>query len=149
MDSGPRQDDSRAALESRRSDCDILASGDSDWRESLTLEPLTLPSGDRAVVDERKVRDYLLSLAHPVGRFKARFFTRLGYTAEEWWRLLDDILAVAKSGTVAQETEASYGRKFEVDGALEPPTGRPAEVRTVWIVRAGEDFPRLVTVFPR
>lgn len=35
---------------------------------------MKLPNGQKAVVDERKVREYLLSASHPVGRFKARFF---------------------------------------------------------------------------
>jgi len=38
-----------------------------------------VPNHDRAVIDERKVRDYLLSPVHPIGRHKARFFYRLGY----------------------------------------------------------------------
>jgi hypothetical protein len=101
------------------------------------------------VVDDAKVRDYVLSPAHPVGRFEARFFVSLGDTAEEWWRLRDDILALARTGQVAFETDGPYGRKFEVDGILGAPAGRSAMVKTVWIIRAGEDFPRLVTVFPR
>jgi hypothetical protein len=32
-------------------------------------------------VDEQKVRDYLLSPVHPVGRFKARVFAALGFYA--------------------------------------------------------------------
>lgn len=111
---------------------------------------MSLPGADRAVVDDAKVRDYLLSLAHPVGRFKARFFVSLGYTAEEWWRLRDDILSLARSGQVALQSDGPYGRKFEVDGILGAlPSGRSAMVKTVWIIRAGENFPRLVTVFPR
>jgi len=110
---------------------------------------MTLPSADRAVVDDAKVRDYLLSPAHPVGRFKARFFVSLGYTVEEWWRLRDDIVALARSGQLALEADGPYGRKFEVDGILGTSSGRSAMVKTVWIIRAGEDFPRLVTVFPR
>jgi hypothetical protein len=43
-----------------------------------------LPQADRAVVDERKVREYLLSRAHPIGRFKAAFFARAGFEAENW-----------------------------------------------------------------
>jgi hypothetical protein len=110
---------------------------------------MALPNPDRAVIDPFKVRDYLLSSAHPVGRFKARFFVSLGYTADRWEKLQSDILGVARSGTVSGETVTSYGCKFEVDGILTAPSGRSAGVRTVWIIRAGEDFPRLVTVFPR
>jgi hypothetical protein len=39
-----------------------------------------LPNPDRAVVDDAKVRDYLLSPSHPVGRFKAVFFAALGFS---------------------------------------------------------------------
>ena len=110
---------------------------------------MTLPNAERASIDDAKIVDYLLSSAHPVGRFKARFFVSLGYTAAEWWRLRDDILAVARTGSVALESAGPYGRKFEVDGILAAPAGKSAMVRTVWIIRPEEDFPRLVTVFPR
>ena len=110
---------------------------------------MTLPSADRAVIDPTKIRDYLLAATHPVGRFKARFFVSLGYAADQWEQLQDDILAIARSETVSVETGNTYGRKFEVDGILTSPSGRSAAVRTVWIIRAEENFPRLVTVFPR
>ena len=110
---------------------------------------MSLPNADRAVVDPAKIRDYLLAAAHPVGRFKARLFVSLGYAADQWERLRDDILAVARSGSVSGETATTYGRKFEVDGILTTPSGRLATVRTVWLIRTEEDFPRLVTVFPR
>ena len=40
---------------------------------------MKLPNAARAIVDEAKVRDYLLSPEHPVGRFKARVFRAAGY----------------------------------------------------------------------
>lgn len=40
-----------------------------------------LPGAERAFIDPSKVRDYLLSESHPVGRFKAAFFIALGYSA--------------------------------------------------------------------
>jgi len=39
---------------------------------------MSLPNAERAVVDPVKVRDYLLSAVHPIGRFKARFFVAMG-----------------------------------------------------------------------
>jgi Domain of unknown function (DUF6883) len=41
---------------------------------------MRLPGIDDAVVDDGKNRDYLLSESHPVGRFKAAFFSALGYS---------------------------------------------------------------------
>ena len=50
---------------------------------------MLLPNADRAEIDPAKLRDYLLSFTHPVGRFKARFFNALGYIAAEWQTLED------------------------------------------------------------
>jgi len=110
---------------------------------------MSLPNAERAVVDEAKIRGYLLSEAHPVGRFKARVLVSLGYAADQWERLRDDVLAIARSGDLVGQTITGYGRKFEVDGMLSAPSGRSAMVKTVWIIRTNEDFPRLVTVIPR
>ena len=40
---------------------------------------MQLPNAEQAVVDEVKIRTYLLSSEHPVGRFKAAFFRGLGF----------------------------------------------------------------------
>jgi len=42
-----------------------------------------LPNADEAVIEPAKLRDYLLSTTHPLGRFKARFLgaPRAGETA--------------------------------------------------------------------
>jgi hypothetical protein len=45
-----------------------------------------LPGADHAVVEGGKVRDYLLSPEHPIGRFKALFFNTLGYARNQWQR---------------------------------------------------------------
>ena len=39
---------------------------------------MKLPSADRVQIDDRKIREYLLSRTHAVGRFKARFFAAVG-----------------------------------------------------------------------
>lgn len=52
---------------------------------------MPIPNSDRAVIDPAKLRDYLLSRTHPVGRFKAAFFVALGYSADTWSRLEADL----------------------------------------------------------
>ena len=42
---------------------------------------MKLPFAERAIVEPEKVREYLLSPTHPVGRFKAAFFHALGYSS--------------------------------------------------------------------
>ena len=58
---------------------------------------MKLPNADHASIDPAKIRDYLLSGAHPVGRFKAAYFTALGYTQGQWERLRDDLLDLARN----------------------------------------------------
>jgi hypothetical protein len=58
---------------------------------------LRLPGGESAVISRTKIHDYLLSATHPIGRFKAAFFSVLGYTMANWERLRKDLFA-ARSG---------------------------------------------------
>ena len=54
---------------------------------------MLLPNAERAEIDPQKLHGYLLSSTHPVGRFKARFFAALGYTAERWQQFEADLRA--------------------------------------------------------
>jgi hypothetical protein len=109
---------------------------------------MRLPGADRALVAPEKVRDYLLSVAHPIGRFKARFFTALGYSRMSWKRLETDLRHIAARHRATLTDANRYGQKYEVRGRLEGPNGRVAELVTVWIVLRDEEMPRFVTAFP-
>jgi hypothetical protein len=110
---------------------------------------MTIPKADRATIDPAKLRDYLLSDTHPVGRFKAAFFRALGYSTDTWERLRDDLLSLLRTNPAAPGNPNAFGQTFQVDGMLIGPLGRSAEVRTVWMIRTSEDIPRFVTAFPR
>ena len=99
-------------------------------------------------VDVAKVRDYLLSSTHPVGRFKASFFFRLGYLPEEWQILAADLRAIPAAGVTSRTISGRHGVKHIVSGTLTGPNGVVAEVTTVWIVRHGDTVLRLVTAYP-
>jgi len=107
-----------------------------------------LPGAERAVIDDAKIRGYLLSESHPVGRFKAKFFVAMGYSASAWRVLAADLRshALANEGVATEANE--YGQKYEVRGSLKRPAKRSAVVVSVWIVLRDEDFPRFVTAFP-
>ncbi len=109
---------------------------------------MKLPRGDAAIVELAKVRHYLLSAFHPIGRFKAAFFRSIGYTAAEWHVLELDLRALAAHGDAIAVESTTSGQKYEVRGNLQGPSGARASVVTVWIVLAGEDLPRFVTVYP-
>ena len=109
---------------------------------------MQLPNADRAVVDPRKVQDYLLSETHPIGRFKAALFLSLGYSSAQWETLRDDLLGIARAGEAIPGLPSAYGRKYEVDGVLNGPSRRSIPFRTVWIV-VDDNPPKFVTAFPR
>ena len=110
---------------------------------------MKLPNSQKAVVDERKVREYLLSSSHPVGRFKARFFGSIGFSAEAWSGFVEALQRLAVEGDAQVLDESEYGQKYVVRGRIGGPGARQTEVESVWIIRAGDDTPRLVTVYPR
>jgi len=116
-----------------------------DWHE---LRRRRMPNVARARIDPLKLRDYVLSPKHEVGRYKAAFFRSLGYSLHGW-RLLEADLRRQHLTRLASECIATpYGRKFVVRASLEGPARSTPVVVSVWIVLTGEDFPRFVTVYP-
>ncbi len=79
-----------------------------------------------AIVSADKLRDYLLSSAHPIGRYKSTFFRSLGYAPEQWQVLERDLRGVLSN-------EAN---------------GRSAGIVSIWIILLGEKAPRFVTAYP-
>jgi hypothetical protein len=107
----------------------------------------SIPAANTAIIVPEKLRDYVLSPTHPVGRFKAVFFAKLGYSQDAWQRLADDLRA--QHLPIAATSEATpYGVKYRIVGPLTGPAGRSAMVVSVWMVRANGAAPHLVTLFP-
>jgi len=109
---------------------------------------LKLPNVENAVIDSEKLRDYLLSPSHPVGRFKAAFFSSLGYRQEDWKQLEADLRRQHLTKDAVLHRETSYGRKYEIHGRIRGPAGKTREVVSVWIILVDEEVPRFVTAYP-
>jgi hypothetical protein len=109
---------------------------------------LQIPNADRALIDPAKLHGYLLSRSHPVGRFKAAFFLALGYSPEDWQRLEADLRNQHLSKDARLGERSSYGQKYAIHATLVGPSGRSAEVVSVWLVRPREEFARFVTAYP-
>jgi hypothetical protein len=107
-----------------------------------------LPNAERAEIDPAKLRDYLLSPTHPVGRFKERFFNALGYVAAEWQALEADLRIQHLSQPATPGARHAYGRSYTIRAILKGPTGQAAMVVSVWFIGVGRDVPRLVTAYP-
>ena len=109
---------------------------------------MKLRNADRAIVDAATLHGYLLSATHPVGRFKAKFFHRLGYDADQWRQLDADLRGQHLPEDARLVDSTLYGRKYEIRAILKGPNGRTDVVVSIWFVRVGEDFPRFVTAYP-
>ena len=101
---------------------------------------MPLPNRDRAHIDRRKLTDYLLNRNHPDATGKSAFFcSRYG---NDWERLRDDLFDHAE-GAVVDVEETRHGTRYVIEEPLSGPL-----VRSVWMIRTGESFPRLVTAYP-
>lgn len=109
---------------------------------------MKLPNGAHAVVDIEKLRDYCLSAQHPEGRHKARvFLSALGMTASDADKLREILLSAATVNNDVSMTSADkYGCRYSFDLVINLGS-REALVRSAWIIKTGEDFPRLVSCY--
>ena len=107
-----------------------------------------VPNIDRASVPREKVTDYLLSTEHPVGRHKAHFFVRFGFSLVEWERLAAALVRHLSSQVVTNVETTAFGMRYVVEGIMPTPDGRSPHVRTVWFVDTGAEAPRFVTAYP-
>jgi hypothetical protein len=109
---------------------------------------MKLPNGNRAFVEIAKLRNYCLDPTHLRGRHKARVFaSKLGITAREAPLLRDALLGAAReSDNAVPGDRDSFGRRFVLDFDIQGPKAR-GTLRSAWIVRAKEDFPRLISCF--
>lgn len=106
-----------------------------------------MPNGHQAVVDIRKLQDYSLNPDHPEGKHKARVFaSALGLTQQDADWLRDTLLHVARGNDARLGRLTPHGQRYEVDFTTNR-HGRTARLRSVWNIRPGENWPRLVTCY--
>lgn len=109
---------------------------------------MLLPNAELALIDPAKLRDYLLSSIHPIGRFKARVFSALGFSADRWHEL-DEALRLQHLAQDAMPAgTVGTGQKFAIAAILNGPTGQSAMVVSVWFIPAPGAAPRFVTAYP-
>lgn len=108
---------------------------------------MKIPNAENAYVDLVKLRDYCLSPVHARGRHKARVFeAALGLTADHAEELCEALLTAARTEEAILGDQDEYGQRFLVDFTMRS-AGGLAQVRSSWIVRAEEDYPRLITCY--
>ena len=107
-----------------------------------------LKNAQRAIIEERKIRDYVLNRDHPRGGSKARAIaaaTGLGRLQHA------DLVRQIRQGILEHDAEVigEYeGRPlYRVDVTIAGPKGM-MRLRTGWIYEVDEDAPRLTTAYP-
>jgi hypothetical protein len=108
---------------------------------------MKLPNGDRADLGT-KIEDYVLNPLHWEGRHKARVFeSMLGITFANGDVLRQAILSAAENSDDAEGLgNNGHGEVYILRFPVETQKGN-AMVLTAWIIRDGEDFPRLITCY--
>lgn len=100
------------------------------------------------LISDNKIKDYLLSTEHPLGRFKARFFIQLGFRPDNWELLRDSIFLIAKNNHILKIIRSEYGIKFVVEGMIISPSSELAMLRTIWINLPNTLEVAFVTAYP-
>ncbi len=109
---------------------------------------MKLPNCEAATVPEAKITRYLLSLTHPDGSSKAKFFIRFGFKMEHWEQLAAALLDHAKSCEVTKIESSTFGTRYVIEGTLNTPDGRSPMIRSIWFVGQEGNQPRLATAYP-
>jgi len=107
-----------------------------------------LPGAANAIMDDRKITNYLLCRTHPQGAGKARFFTAFGFSRSDWEELKRALLAHAVTNTVSIRAVSGHGEKYVVSCLLKTPDGRNPCINSIWIIQPPDPNPRFVTAYP-
>ena len=108
---------------------------------------MKLPNGKGAVVEDRKLLEYVLNPLHPVGRHHAQLFKKyLGIDRSNAVILKRALQISAVEEEVFSEIATEYGKKYLIRFEMSGPDWK-GEVVSVWIVEEGRDRPRLVTCY--
>ena len=108
---------------------------------------MKIPNAESAFVDINKLRSYSLDQNHRRGKHKARLFSAiLGMTAQDAEELKAILLAAATTYSAIAKPPNEYGERYVIDFPLMRNRNQ-ATIRSSWIIRIGENFPRLTSCY--
>jgi len=106
-----------------------------------------LPNYKQAFIALEKLKDYCLNPFHPVGKDKATVFrSALGLTDQDAGLLRSLIVEqLPENGAILGKVD-QYGKRYVVDMKI-CNLDKVTVIRTGWIIKNREDFPRLITCY--
>ena len=106
-----------------------------------------LPNYERAFIAIEKLKDYCLNPFHPVGKDKAIVFrSAFGLTGQDADYLKRMIIEKLPESEAMSGKEDQYGKRYTVDMKIRN-LNKEAVIRTGWIIKKSESFPRLTTCY--
>lgn len=112
---------------------------------------MKLPNCKNVIIPPEKLTDYLLSLTHPEGRSKAKFFRIICGFNETNVDLLELAMRkVASSRKIvsSRPSEDKSGINYHVNGKITIPNGGVRKIKTVWYMEKEQEKPRFVSAYP-
>lgn len=111
---------------------------------------MKLPNRKNAIIKKEKITEYLLSLTHPEGKSKARFFRGIGFNETNMEEFEKALLKIGKSNEVVKidKKKSEFVIKYIIDGIIESLNGKEYKVKTVWAINVGSERPHLSTAHP-
>ena len=106
-----------------------------------------LSNPDKAIINLDKLAGYCPNPEHQDGQHKARVFRSaldLGIENVEVLRIA--LLKAVRDQMAIPTKRNAYGQKYTIDFEMNN-SGKTTKVRSAWIVRNDENFPRLVTCY--
>ena len=108
---------------------------------------MKLPNGHLADLGN-KIEEYSLNLNHQAGKNKAILFaSKLGITLENAELLKQALKEAAINEDVVIQKTNEYGTHYNMKFWIQTEVGESL-ILAAWIVRSGENFPRLTNCYP-
>jgi hypothetical protein len=108
---------------------------------------MKLPNARQALIPTEKLEGYSLNPNHIEGKHKAIVFqSALGIGQAEAQELRLALHQALLTQDAITTTRTPHGQKYRIDFELIR-GDRQAILRSIWIIREAEDFPRLVTCY--
>jgi hypothetical protein len=106
------------------------------------------PNRENAYIPLPKLKEYLLSETHSVGKSKAKLLRSFGFNETNIGLLMQGLISIAHSGEVKEALSSPHGVKYVIDGSLRTPDKGSIKIRTIWITDKDQVHPRFVTAYP-